>query len=207
MFITLTKPDGTPIWINAAFVVTIEPRKGGGAIVVPIGDGLDYEVRESPEAVLKALADGPSAAIVPVPVSDALAPTPADVSPEPEPASVAEGEKPARRSSRAKSKALEPPAKSASAAEKPAARRKAPSRPALTELDDEGEARLRRMAPGSVKKLQNTLVKQFGVVDAEKVVKSLEERGMLEVSGSRVVWRQTAAEEQTAAEAQPADKK
>ena len=52
MYIKLTRLDNTPIWINASFVVTIEPRKGGGSVVVPIGDGLDYDVKETPEAVL-----------------------------------------------------------------------------------------------------------------------------------------------------------
>ena len=51
MFIRLTRLDSTPIWINASFVVTVEPRRGGGSIGVPIGDGLAYDVKESPEAV------------------------------------------------------------------------------------------------------------------------------------------------------------
>lgn len=84
MFIKLTRMDSTPIWLNAAFIVTVEPRKGGGAIVVPIGDGLDYEVREKPAAVLSMLSAVPAPEIVPVTVSDGLAPTPEDVSPEPE---------------------------------------------------------------------------------------------------------------------------
>jgi len=53
MFIKLTRTDGRPIWINPEFVVTVEDRKGGGAIVVPAGDGLDYDVRESPDAVMR----------------------------------------------------------------------------------------------------------------------------------------------------------
>ena len=194
MFITLTRLDGTPIWINAAFVVTIEPRKGGGAVVVPIGDGLDYDVRESPEAVLAMLGDAPAAAVVPVPVSDALAPTPVDVSPEPEPAPPAplpEEEKPARKATRQKSKAS---SSKAAAAAKPAGRGKAQPKPPVSDLTDEDLERLLRMAPGSVKKLQNTLATQFNVADAEKVMKSLAERGVLVVGGNRVVWRQPAAD-------------
>ena len=55
MFIQLTRTDGIPVWLNACFVVTVEPSRGGGSIVVPIGDGLDYEVKESPETVLSML--------------------------------------------------------------------------------------------------------------------------------------------------------
>ena len=84
MFIKLTKLDGTPIWINAVYVVTVEPRKGGGSVVVPVGDGLDYDVRESPEKVLAILGDMPAPPMVPIPSSDALTKTPADISPEPE---------------------------------------------------------------------------------------------------------------------------
>ena len=84
MFIKLTRLDNSPIWLNASFIVTVEPRKGGGTIVVPIGDGLDYEVREKAEVVLQMLDGAPVPAVVPVPTSDGLAPTPDDVSPEPE---------------------------------------------------------------------------------------------------------------------------
>ena len=191
MFIKLTRLDGSPIWINAAFVVTVEPRKGGGAVVVPIGDGLDYDVLESPEAVLAKLGDAPAAAVVPVPVSDALAPTPADVSPEPEPAPPPEEEKPVRKAPRQKAKA---PSPKTPAAAKPAARGKAHPKPPVSDLTDDDLERLRRMAPGSVKKLQNTLATQFNVADAEKVMKSLAERGVLEVGGNRVVWQKPDAD-------------
>ena len=186
MFIKLTRLDGSPIWINAAFVVTVEPRKGGGAVVVPIGDGLDYDVLESPEAVLARLGDAPAAAVVPVPASDALAPTPADVSPEPEPAPPTKEEKPARKAPRQKAK---PPSSKTAAPAKPAARVKAQPKPPVSDLTDDDLERLRRMAPGSVKKLQNTLATQFNVADAEKVMKSLAERGVLEVGGNRVIWQ------------------
>ncbi|MBQ6327455.1 MAG: hypothetical protein IJI35_00440 [Kiritimatiellae bacterium] len=186
MFIKLTRLDGSPIWINAAFVVTVEPRKGGGAVVVPIGDGLDYDVLESPEAVLTRLGDAPAAAVVPVPASDALAPTPADVSPEPEPAPPTKEEKPARKAPRQKAK---PPSSKTAAPAKPAARVKAQPKPPVSDLTDDDLERLRRMAPGSVKKLQNTLATQFNVADAEKVMKTLAEHGVLEVGGNRVIWQ------------------
>lgn len=85
MFIKLTRLDNSPIWLNASFIVTVEPRKGGGTIVVPIGDGLDYEVREKAEAVLAMLEGAPVPAVVPVPTTDSLTQTPEDVSPETEP--------------------------------------------------------------------------------------------------------------------------
>lgn len=58
MFIKLTRTDGRPIWLNPEFIVTVEDRKGGGAIVVPAGDGLDYDVKESPEAVMRLCGGG-----------------------------------------------------------------------------------------------------------------------------------------------------
>lgn len=82
MFIKLTRLDNSPIWLNAAFIVTVEPRKGGGTIVVPIGDGLDYEVRETAEAVLGMLGDAPAPTVVPVPAPKGLTKTPDDVSPD-----------------------------------------------------------------------------------------------------------------------------
>lgn len=85
MYIKLTRLDGTPIWINAAFVVTVEPRKLGGATVVPIGDGLDYDVRETADMVLDMLDAAPVEKVVPVPVPKSLTQTPDDVSPEDEP--------------------------------------------------------------------------------------------------------------------------
>ena len=82
MFIRLTRIDGLPIWINASFVVTVEPTRSGGSIVVPIGDGLDYDVREAPESVLALLNEAPPARVVPVPPPKALTKTPDDVSPD-----------------------------------------------------------------------------------------------------------------------------
>ena len=126
MFIKLTRLDNSPIWLNAAFIVTVEPRKGGGTIVVPIGDGLDYEVRETAEAVLGMLGDAPTPAVVPVPVPKGLTKTPDDVSPDrgmpdllPErpvpakPVSPVQSESPAPSAAPAASEAAEVPKKSA----------------------------------------------------------------------------------------------
>jgi len=84
MYVKFTRLDGSPIWLNSAFVITIEPRRQGGSTVVPIGDGLDYDVRETPDQVLAALANAPVPAVVPVPAPKGLTKTPEDVSPEPE---------------------------------------------------------------------------------------------------------------------------
>ena len=57
MFIRLTKRDGSPVWINTDFIVTVEALRSGGAVVVPSGDGLDYEVRESAEDIFKLIGE------------------------------------------------------------------------------------------------------------------------------------------------------
>ena len=71
MFIKLTRLNGAPIWINGAYVVTVEKGRQVGSVVVPIGDGLDYDVKETPEQILEMI-DGKVPAVVPVPSSDAL---------------------------------------------------------------------------------------------------------------------------------------
>ena len=202
MFIKLTKLDGTPIWINAVYVVTVEPRKGGGSVVVPVGDGLDYDVRESPEKVLAILGDVPAPPMVPIPSSDALTKTPADISPEPEsnrqlvaealvaPETGAATEavtrtEPADGSAAAEEKPRKR-ARKTTAAKKPRAPRKA-KKPALLIPEAQVE-RLRKMAPGSVKKLRNTLQTQFKVEDAEGAVAALEENGVLKLDRDHVIW-------------------
>lgn len=82
MYIQLTRTDGLPIWLNASFIVTVEPARSGGSIVVPIGDGLDYDVKEAPETVLALLNEAPPAKVVPVPPPRALTRTPDDLSPD-----------------------------------------------------------------------------------------------------------------------------
>ena len=181
MYIKLTRFDNRPVWINAAFVVTVEPRRdGSGAVVVPIGDGLDYDVRESPEEVLRMLEGCPAPQVVPVPVSDCLTKTPADVSPEPErkpPEPVAE-EKPV----------AEKPAKKPRT-KKPAAAKKAkPAKKPTLELSDDEVARLGKLAPKSIAKLKNTLSTQFRVSDISETVAALEAKGVIKLDGNHVNW-------------------
>lgn len=164
-FVRLTKLDGSPIWLNASFVVTVEPRKGGGSVVVPIGDGLDYDVREAPEAVLACLDGAPLPEVVPVPASDALTPTPDDVSPEDNKGVVTKDE----------------PAPSFAAAP-------APVGATAGELLEGELLRLRKMAPRTVKKLHNTIMTQFKAANAEAVVATLVSRGVLAIDGTRVNW-------------------
>ena len=76
MFIELTRTDGRPIWINPEFIVTVEGRKDGGSIVVPGGDGLDYDVKESPQTVMDLCGGKVAAAEIPPPPA-----TPADPPP------------------------------------------------------------------------------------------------------------------------------
>ena len=194
-FVRLTRLDGSPIWLNASFVVTLEPRKGGGSVVVPIGDGLDYDVRETPEAVLAYLDGAPVPEVVPVPTSDALTPTPEDVSPESgdddakkdEP----EAEKPAKKTARKTTKRKGAAAEKVEKAEEAPAFEQPPASPAADLLDDE-LARLRKMAPRTVKKLQNTLMTQFKSVNAEAALAALVSRGVIVVDGTRVNWQQPA---------------
>lgn len=181
MYIKLTRFDNRPVWINAGFVVTVEPRRdGSGAVVVPIGDGLDYDVRESPEEVLRMLEGCPAPQVIPVPVSDSLTKTPADVSPSPErkpPEPVAEegpvAEKPAKK----------PRAKKPAAAKKPK-----PAKKPTLELSDDEVARLGKLAPKSVAKLKNTLSTQFRVADVSETVAALEAKGVIKLDGNHVNW-------------------
>jgi len=184
MFIKLTRFDNRPVWLNAAFIVTVEPRReGSGAVVVPIGDGLDYDVRESPEDVLRLLDGAPAPAVVPVPVSDGLAPTPADVSPEPE-KPVPEDVKPKKRAPRAR----KTPAKaSAKESAKPAPEVTAPVLP-LEAISEKDVERLRKLAPKSLVKLQNTLTTQFHVADLKAGVAYLVQKDVFKLDGNRVVW-------------------
>ena len=210
MYIKLTRFDNRPVWLNAAFVVTVEPRRdGNGAVVVPIGDGLDYDVRESPEEVLRMLEGCPAPRVVPVPVSDCLTKTPADVSPEPErkpavatparenaggtvatPAHENAGgtvvEAPAEQPSAAQE---EKPAKKPARAKKPAAAKKAkPAKKPVLELSDEEVTRLGKLAPKSIAKLKNTLSTQFRVADVSETVAALEAKGVIKLDGNHVNW-------------------
>ena len=236
MFIKLTKLDNSPVWLNASFIVTVEPRKGGGSIVVPIGDGLDYDVRERCEDVLAKLEGAPIPKVVPIPVSDCLTKTPADVSPEPGPRRederaeriekktvvaeekkapdplAVEAPKPAEPDKTPESEAGKPAdagvapeaesdakktvrktrAKAKTAKEtKPTTVKKTRTtrakKPTL-DLSEEEVLRLRKMAPGSVNKLKNTLYTQFHVEDPSKTMLALEAHGILSLDRDHIVW-------------------
>ena len=192
MYIKLTRFDNRPVWLNAAFVVTVEPRRdGNGAVVVPIGDGLDYDVRESPEEVLRMLEGCPAPQVVPVPVSDCLTKTPADVSPEPEqkPADAAKDEEKPAADEMKPAVEAEKPAKKPARARKPAAAKKpkAAKKPVL-ELSDEEVTRLGKLAPKSIAKLKNTLSTQFRVADVSETVAALEAKGVIKLDGNHVSW-------------------
>ena len=211
MYIKLTRFDNRPVWLNAAFVVTVEPRREGtGSVVVPIGDGFDYDVRESPEEVLRMLEGCPAPQVVPVPVSDCLTKTPADVSPEPErkPAVTTPVTPPSGPSGLLRRGICEgadgtvvevPAAKPAAPAEKPAKKAAKPRKPAATkkpkvtkkpvlELSDEEVARLGKLAPKSIAKLKNTLSTQFRVSDVSETVAALEAKGVIKLDGNHVNW-------------------
>lgn len=216
MFIKLTRLDNRPVWLNAAFIVTVEPRRdGNGAVVVPIGDGLDYDVREKPDEVLRMLEGCPTPKVVPVPVSDCLTKTPADVSPEPEPRRPVEDRRTEEKPSEAKPPEAKPaeekpaeekptvvePVEAASAEEKKPAKKPAKSRkpaaakkPAkakkpVLELSDEDVVRLQKLSPKSVAKLKNTLASQFRVGDVSETVAALEAKGVLTLDGNHVTWK------------------
>lgn len=193
MYIKLTRINSVPIWLNASFIVTVEPRKNGGSTVVPIGDGLDYDVKENPETVLAMLEGAPVPAVIPVPASDALTPTPDDVSPEDdggakaEPEAESSGKKPVRRRSQKKKETL-----AVLAEKEPTAGGKAPKtrrRKCASLLGEAELARLKKLAPGSMKKLQNTLVAQFKIEDAEAAVESLKGSGVVDIDKDRVIWK------------------
>lgn len=223
MFVQFTKKDGMPVWINANFVVTVESVRTGGAIVVPVGDGLDYEVREEPEKVVETVTQAQGAvAVVPVPNADPLggakkkrttrktaAKTPEDGKDAPpaeeKPAAKAEQ----KRRTKKEDVPAQPPAASASAtpaASAPAAPAAqdisaAPSadaqdifRPPALDLNTEALDRLRTMAPRSVKKVVNTLKAQFDVKDPEATVSALAANGLIEIGEhNRVTWLPTAS--------------
>ena len=190
MFIKLTRFDKRPVWLNAVFIVTVEPRRDGtGSVVVPIGDGLDYDVRESSEEVLRMLDGCPAPKVVPVPVSDCLTKAPTDVSPEPELRRPME-EKPVEEKSAEMKPDEEKPKKARTRAKKPAAARKAkPAKKPALELSDEDVVRLQKLSPKSVAKLKNTLASQFRVADVSETVAALEAKGVLTLDGSHVNWK------------------
>jgi len=222
MFAKFTRNDGSPIWLNANFIVTVEPAKGGGSVVVPVGDGLDYEVKESVQAVLSAIEGVQGgAAAAPVPSVDTM-----PAAPEPSPTASADfDEAPAdpptfegesaeenvseeeaaagvaakmafsemqekEKEAEAKPKRTRKTTKTKSATTTP---RRRSTRKTPLELSDEQLARLRKMAPRSVKKLTNSInEKQFAVADAEKTIKALVDHGIISIDEQtqHVEWSQ-----------------
>lgn len=214
MFIRLTKKDGNPIWFNAGFIVTMEPVRSGGTVVVPFGDGLDYEVREGVESIVSLIEGVPAAEIAPslAVTEEAPAPEPA---PEPEPPvfdsvevpsgeSEAEAaaavtavmqlspkpepeEKPTKRARKAKTRPA-PAGTPATEGERKVPRRRAVRKTPL-ELTEEQLERIRTMAPRSVKRLSNTLSAQFSVDDPETMVRALVEHDIITVDEqSHITW-------------------
>lgn len=256
MFIKFTRLDGSAIWINSCFVVTVEPRRGGGSIVVPIGDGLDYDVRESPEKVLEMLGqpqpqrksepsrpveakaprtgeiqitcspdpEAPKPEETPAaPAAEAVEPTPEQlqavealnmpsVVPVPPPAALPEkfedvvsaglsAPQPDEIDSKPVETPAEPPAKPARGKRKPkaettegeakpkkATRTRKTAKKVEPPMDEAQIERLKRMAPGSVKKLQNTLASQFRIEDVEATIKFLLDAKVFKLDQDHVTW-------------------
>lgn len=216
MFLKFTRLDGSPIWLNSCFIVTVEPRRGGGATVVPIGDGLDYDVRESPEKVLELLGQPQPApvqvqavealnmpSVVPVPPPKALpekfedvvsaglsAPQPDEIDAKPIEIKVSPApsdDAPVKKGTRTR-KTVKAEAAEGEAKPKKATRARKTAKKAEPPMDETQVERLKRMAPGSLKKLQNTLASQFRIADVDEAVKFLLETGFLTLDQDHVTW-------------------
>lgn len=219
MFIRLTKKDGTFVWLNTEYIVTVEPVRTGGTIVVPVGDGLDYEVRESAETIIS-LVEGTPVAEIAAAVAETPEEAPAEATPDPEaapaevpvfeqtevevkseaesaaavaaviqltpPEAPAEG-KPAKRSRKTKGRPV-PAGTPATEGERKVVRHRAARKTPL-ELTEDQLARIRAMAPRSVKRLSNTLSSQFDVIEPETVIRSLVEHDIITVDEqSHITW-------------------
>jgi hypothetical protein len=197
MFIRLTRTNGQPIWLNASFIVTVEPARSGGAIVVPIGDGFDYEVRETPDTVLAMLDGAPAPTVVPVPPPKTLTPTPDDVSPdflrkedavfaepeEPEPDKAPAPQKRGRKKQAQKKTAAKGEAKTV---DKPA---KAPPEPeGFKEIVADLKARKCRTG----KRLRNAIKSYFNKTDEteiDRIIEAMINGGyMLVAADGHVTW-------------------
>ena len=216
MFIRLTKRDGTPIWLNSNFVVTVEPVRNGGAIVVPVGDGLDYDVRESVESIISMLGDPSVPAVTPVPVTDALPVSEAEpaaqtidppvfenvdvpsVSEAQAAAAVAAAiqlapkpaaeEKPAKRTRKAKARPA-PAGMPATEGERKMPKRRSSARKPAIALTGEQMDRLHQMAPRSVKRLANALKSHFAVENPDETVRALVENDIILVDEqNHITW-------------------
>ena len=198
MYIKLTRMNGRPIWLNASFIVTIEPHeRSGGSIVVPIGDGLDYEVKEPPATVLAMLDGAPVPAVVPVPTTDALDTAAAQDAPE----RISEAEDDSgKRTKTVKKTAKKPKAepdekieaeadKGESSLKKKVATRSRKQKKTPLELSESELERLRKLSPKSLRKLSNTISSQFKPADAEKTITSLKEHDVIDLEGDHVIWK------------------
>ncbi len=208
MFTKLTRINGSPVWLNTSFVVAIEPGRQGGSVVVPVGDNLDYEVRESPAEILGLLGDAPTPDLVPVVVADSLAKSLEKKAPEENTIPDAnQGVKETKEAPEAPAESVtysEPKEETGEtvAAPKTRARKgttatkkttrtrtKAAKKPIL-DLTEEQVDRLRKMAPGSLKKLQNTLIAQFRVPDVDATTTALVAHDVaLTDEHGRILWK------------------
>ncbi len=185
MFIKLMRKAGEPIWIKAESIITVEPARTGGTVVVPMGDGLDYEVVEEPETVLALIAGEPPPK--PKKATRATKKTKAKEEETAAPEDAPAEPKKAKRTVR-KTKA-EPEVAPADAAPTEAEPVEETEPVAPVFFPAEHLVRVRKMAPGSVRKLTNTLVKQFNVEDPDTIVKHLEATGVITVvEHGRVNW-------------------
>ena len=200
MFIRLTRTDGLPIWLNASFIVTVEPTKTGGSIVVPIGDGLDYDVREAPESVLALLNEAPPARVVPVPPPKALTPMPDDVSPD---IGFRHGDEVLEKKEEAKSEPKPAEKKKVRRKKSPAAKSKdatvpekttAPIAPAEAEPEDFHKivADLKARKCRTAKRARNAIKSYFGKTDdaeIDHIIEAMINRGyMLIGADGHITW-------------------
>ncbi len=174
MFIKLMRKAGEAIWIKAESIITVEPARTGGTIVVPMGDGLDYEVVEEPETVLALIAGEPPPK--PKKATRKATKTKAKAADAAAIDAAAPAEEKPKKKRTTKKKATAEEEEASSKAETPAEMEPTPVFFTADQL-----ARVRKMAPGSVKKLANTLATQFGVSDTNAVVRHLEETGVIAV--------------------------
>ena len=215
MFLQLTRIDGLPIWINASFVVTVEPSRNGGSIVVPIGDGLDYDVREAPETVLALLKEAPPAKVVPVRPPKSLTPTPDDVSPDrgydvlsyaapakktegDDAPAAAEAKKPAAKRGRGRRSKKADSAKEKASAEQAAESAAAPP-PTPPQIDvspegfDEIVADLKARKCRTAKRMRNAIKSYYfgktNDVEIDRIIETMMNRGLMLIGADgHITW-------------------
>ena len=221
MFIKLTQLDGKAIWFNQAYIVTVEPRrKGTGALVVPLGDGLDYEVLESTDAIIEALGGAVKPAVTPNvsssanknssesdKISKSAAPLEAPdfridgglivpAPPADKPQTVAKKKKTTAttvtKATKATKTTTRKTATKGTAKTTATKKKKKPALPPLPLTEDQ-LMRLQKMSPGSLRKLVNTLMSQFAVAETSPVVDALCAHEIISITDQGHVdwnWRQ-----------------